>query len=292
MSTKKKSPRARTGPKVSTPPLDPRASRQVGGPAPAADAPALTPETLAEVARQAEEQAQREQARREAQQRAEEKKTEERRKRTKVLERVPLRPETKDEEHERYPARLTRWEEAKALADSRKGHEGEDAQHRSTCASSSTCQDPAHVVSRRPWHEHTKHDLRHLGACVTRGDNPVPIEDISKCPDLDVSHLLAPRPIDLAVEYCCAQYMCYPRSDVRSLTECVYMRAPDRAQRQLELKMFGKGAFTAKGGGFGGASVVVREPVISEPVISESTLWAWRAAGTIYDPAMVAPPES
>ena len=72
---------------------------------------------------------------------------------------------------------------------------------------------------------------------------------ISKCPDLDVSHLLPPRPIDLAVEYCCAQYMCFPRSDVRSLTECVYMRAQDRAQRQLELKMFGKGAFTAKGGG-------------------------------------------
>jgi hypothetical protein len=283
MSTKKKSPRARTGPKVSTPPFDPKASRQVWGPTPPENAPTLVTETPAEQTRRAEEQ-----ARREAQQRADEKKMEERQKRMKLKERMPLRPETKDEEVARYPGRLARWEEAKALADSRKGHEGEDAQHRSTCASSSTCQDPAHVVSRQPWHEHTKHDLRHLGACVTRGDNPVPIEDISKCPDRDVSHLLAPRPIDLAVEYCCAQNMCFPRSDVRSLTECVYMRAPDRAQRQLELKMFGKGAFiTAKGGGFGEASVVVREPVISE-----STLWAWRAAGTIYDPAMVAPPES
>jgi hypothetical protein len=286
MSTKKKSPRARTGPKISTPPLDPRASRQVWGPSPPENAPTLTTEISAELTRRAEEQARREQARREAQQRAEETKMEERRKRMKLKERMPLRPETKDEEVARYPGRLERWEEAKALADSRKGHAGEDAQHRSTCASPSTCQDPAHVVPRRPWHEHTKHDLRHLGACVTRGDNPVPIEDISKCPDRDVSHLLPPRPIDVAVEYCCT-HMCYPRSDVRSLTECVYMRAPDRAQRQLELKMFGKGAFTAKGGGFGGASVVVREPVISE-----STLWARRAAGTIYDPAMVAPPES
>ena len=65
----------------------------------------------------------------------------------------------------------------------------------------------------------------------------------SNCPDLDRAHLLPPRPLDPAVEFCC-RHRCFPRGDVRSLTECPYLRPPVRARRQLELRMFGKNAFT------------------------------------------------
>ena len=150
-------------------------------------------------------------------------------------ERPPLRPETKAEEIARYAGRLKRWEEAKALADSRKGHEEEDAEHRTTCKPG--CDHPAHILPRRAWREHTTHDLRHLKYC----DN----EDIFDCPDLDMSHLLPPRPLDPAVEFCCA-HRCFPRSNVRSLTECPYLRNPVRARRQLELRVFGKNAFNSR----------------------------------------------
>jgi hypothetical protein len=154
--------------------------------------------------------------------------------------RPPLRPETKVEERAQYPGRLERWEAAKAVADSRKGHEKEDAAHRTTCELG--CDHPAHILPRREWPAHTRHDLRHLECCDA--------EDIFDCPDLDRSHLLPPRPLDPAIEFCCAR-RCFHRSDDRSLTECPYLRQPVRARRQLELREFGKNAFTRQStGGF------------------------------------------
>src|SRR5262249_60384346 len=93
-------------------------------------------------------------------------------------------------------------------------------------------------LPRRAWPEHTRRDLLHLECCEA--------EDIVNCPDLDQSHLLPPRPLEPAVEFCCA-HRCFPRSDVRSLTECLYVRKPVRARRQLERQVFGKNAFTTVG---------------------------------------------
>jgi hypothetical protein len=51
-------------------------------------------------------------------------------------------------------------------------------------------------------------------------------------------------------EFCCV-HQCFPRREVRSLNECPYLRQPVRAHRQLELREFGKNAFTLQStGGF------------------------------------------
>src|SRR5262249_52790074 len=62
--------------------------------------------------------------------------------------RPPLRPETQADEIARYRDRQKRWEEAKALADSRKDHEQEDAEHRTRC-DQRRCTHAAHILPRR-----------------------------------------------------------------------------------------------------------------------------------------------
>jgi len=185
-----------------------------------------------------------------------------------VAGRPPLRLETGDQERARYPERLARWEAARSTVESRRGREDEDREHRTTCGAR-RCDDPAHVMPRREWREATKHDLRHLGSCAA--------ESAESCPDRDRSHLLPPQPLEVADEYCC-QLGCYPRTDPRSLTECVSVPAPVRLRRQRELERLGKGAFGVAGGGFAGAAVVTSTP------LSESTVWAWRGR-RVYDPA-------
>jgi hypothetical protein len=183
------------------------------------------------------------------------------------VERPPLRPETKDEERARYPARMNAWEAAKAVVEGRKGREAEDASHRTTCVAR-RCDDPAHCLPRREWREVTRHDLRHLGSC--------PAEVIEACPADDASHLLPPRPLEVAEEYCCWR-RCYPRTDVRSLTECISLAAPLRRRRQRELKAFGRPSGFR--GGVAGAAAVTTNFLGD----------AWGFNRKTYDPATVPP---
>jgi len=86
-------------------------------------------------------------------------------------------------------------------------------------------------------------------------------------------------PLDARVECCCA-LRCYPKDTKQALTECLSIPVPIRLQRQAELrrdpKAFGDLASVA-----GGSATVLLRP----STLSEGTLWAYRAAGAIYDPA-------
>jgi hypothetical protein len=185
------------------------------------------------------------------------------------VDRVPLRPETAEEEVARYPARVNAWEERRAVAESRRGHEAEDAAHRAACVDAA-CGHPAHVLERRELRSEVAADRRHLAAC--------PREE----PDcLDPSHRLPPHPIDAAVEYCCA-HQCFPRHDVRSVTECRYVPTRVRARREAEYRARGAAAFGMPASGVAGAFGVTTSP------LSEGTAWAWRGR-RIYDPASEPP---
>jgi len=131
------------------------------------------------------------------------------------------------------------------------------------------CEHPSHVPPRRELRKETAQDRRHLSTCL--------LED----PDcLDDSHLLPPHPLEAAQEYCC-EYKCFPRWDVRHLTECVYTPVQVRERRQRELRRFGKRAFSVDsvmGGGFIGAAIVRTD------YLSDSARWA--SSFQVYDDAL------
>jgi hypothetical protein len=83
----------------------------------------------------------------------------------KVEARLPLRPETTAQEIARYPGRLARHEEAQRIAESRAGHEEEDAAHLRLCElrrPGRDCPHPAHVDARRELRSETHLDRRHV----------------------------------------------------------------------------------------------------------------------------------
>jgi len=156
-------------------------------------------------------------------------------------------------------------EEKHAVAESRKGHEAKDQAHCRACVDDA-CGHPAHVLARRELRRETPKDRRHLAACA--------LED----PDCEhESHLLPPHPLAAAEEFCC-EHECFPRHDVRSITECRYLPAKVRARRQAEYRARGGAAF-----GVGGGFALEPFGVTTSP-LSESTVWAWRGR-RVYDPA-------
>lgn len=151
--------------------------------------------------------------------------------------RLPYRPESFHQEKERYPERLARYQEKKALVASRQVHQARDRQHRQTCTLR-TCDDPAHVRPRRELKSETARDRRHLGACL--------LEDPA-C--LDASHLLPPHPLDPKEEFCC-RYQCFPAWAPQAVTECVSVPVPVRERRVAEQAAF------KESGGFAAAALI------------------------------------
>lgn len=151
---------------------------------------------------------------------------------------------------------------------SRRRHEAEDGAH-CPCMDDA-CEHPAHVLARRELRSETPDDRRHLGACI--------LEE----PDcLHESHLLPPHPLAAAEEFCCS-HECFPRHDVRSITECGYPPAKVRARRQADYRARGGAAFGVEGGFVLEAFGSVTSP------LSEDTRWAWRGR-RVYDPATGSP---
>ena len=155
---------------------------------------------------------------------------------TSSVTRVPLRPETPEQEIQRYPERLRRHEEREALVQQAQSEEG--ATHRRNCTRKG-CPHAAHVRPRRLLREETREDRRHLGAC----DKEDPA-----C--LDPSHLLPPHPIDVTKEYCC-EGQHFRVEDPRALSECPMVPVWLRERRHAEQRAFRDGAR-----GFGGVTVV------------------------------------
>ncbi len=200
-----------------------------------------------------------------------------------VEERMPIRPETKAQETQRYVARLADHERRLALWEERQAsdYRAQDIAHRTTCEVRQGCAHPAHVRKPRPWREATKHDLRHLMTCVYPGGHVrhgQPIEDERDCPTRDDAHLLPPRPLDARVEFCCA-LRCYPKDTKQALTECLSIPVPIRLQRQAELRRDPKAFGNLVDVGGGTATVLLRN------TLSEATMWQYRAAGEIFDSA-------
>jgi hypothetical protein len=198
-----------------------------------------------------------------------------------VKQRLAMRlNETFEQEVARYPARLAKWEEKRAAAASRKGSEAEDLAHLLACAERG-CGHPAHVRARREWRENTKEDVRHLLCCESEEDDvlwPGPGAKVQPgC--LDDAHLLPPRPIEPAEEFCCRRG-CAERGTRRAWLECVSVDSQVRRRREAEFRRNPK-AFTFLPGRVEGDLVLA---VNYAPVASEGTLALWRTR--VYDSAL------
>ena len=234
----------------------------------------------------------------------------------KVIERVPIRPESLAEERARYPVRdadhkrraLT-WLERQTPEAQR-----EDIAHRTTCEVQLPCPHPVHDKMRaihkllspaakaKARRALTTKDRLHLlgGACEkaycqhpshvrqpreahtsTRHDQRhlmFCLAEEGTCPTQDDSHLLPPRPLDVKLEFCCEQ-KCYPAGSLQAITSCMSLRPQVRKRRQAELRR-DRHAFGNLRSVASGEAEVVRVNHLS-PMAQ----WGLAAGGSVYDSA-------
>jgi hypothetical protein len=133
------------------------------------------------------------------------------------------------------------------------------------------CEHPSHVREPRKVQDATRRDQRHLLGCSF---------EEGTCPNHADAHLLPPRPLDIRLEFCCAQ-KCYPFGTVQALTACLNLRPSVRRQRQAELRRnpqaFGDARSVAAGG----------FDLVKVNRLGSSVRWAMDASSTIHDETLV-----